>query len=117
MALYHAAIVLYCPAMVLYHAAIVLYCSAMALYHAAIVLYCSAMALYHAAIVLYCPAMILYRSTTSGRVEKGVDQVIGHRQKRKGSSWRPKGSKALAILKILELNGRWQQTWFPAQAA
>lgn len=52
----------------------------------------------------------------SGRVEKGVDQVIGHRQKGKGTSWRPKGSKALAILKILELNGRWQQTWVPTQA-
>jgi hypothetical protein len=48
----------------------------------------------------------------SGRVEKGVDQVIAHRQKKKGTSWRPKGSKALAILKILELNGRWQQAWF-----
>ncbi len=53
----------------------------------------------------------------SGRVEKGVDQVIGHRQKKKGISWRPKGSKALAILKILELNGQWQQTWFPADTA
>ncbi len=53
----------------------------------------------------------------SGRVEKGVDQVIGHRQKGKGTSWRPKGSKALAILKILELNGQWQQTWLPTQAA
>ena len=56
------------------------------------------------------------KSIGSGRVEKGVDQVIGHRQKEKGTSWRPKGSKALAILKILELNGRWQQTWFPTQA-
>lgn len=55
------------------------------------------------------------KSIGSGRVEKGVDQVIGHRQKEKGTSWRPKGSKALAILKILELNGRWQQTWFPTQ--
>lgn len=53
----------------------------------------------------------------SGRVEKGVDQVIGHRQKKKGTSWRPKGSKALAILKILELNAQWQQAWFSAQAA
>ena len=51
----------------------------------------------------------------SGRMEKAVDQVIGHRQKKKGISWRPKGSKALAILKILELNEQWQQTWFPAQ--
>jgi hypothetical protein len=56
------------------------------------------------------------KSIGSGRVEKGVDQVIGHRQKGKGTSWRPKGSKALAILKILELNGRWQQTWFSTQA-
>jgi hypothetical protein len=56
------------------------------------------------------------KSIGSGRVEKGVDQVIGHRQKEKGTSWRPKGSKALAILKILELNGQWQQTWFPTKA-
>jgi hypothetical protein len=52
----------------------------------------------------------------SGRVEKGVDQVIGHRQKGKGTSWRHKGSKALEILKILELNGLWQQTLVPTQA-
>jgi hypothetical protein len=49
----------------------------------------------------------------SGRMEKAVDQVFGHRQKHKGMSWRPQGSRALAILKILELNGRWWQTWFP----
>lgn len=49
----------------------------------------------------------------SGRMEKGVDQVLGHRQKHKGMSWRPQGSRALAILKVLELNGKWQQTWFP----
>jgi hypothetical protein len=53
----------------------------------------------------------------SGRMEKAVDQVIGHRQKHKGRSWRPQGSRALALLKILELNGKWQQTWFPAQSA
>ena len=52
----------------------------------------------------------------SGRVEKAVDQVIGHRQKQKGSSWRTKGSKALAILRMLELNGQWKQAWFPVQA-
>ena len=50
----------------------------------------------------------------SGRMEKGVDLVVGHRQKRKGMSWRPLGSHALAILKVLELNGQWQQFWFPA---
>jgi hypothetical protein len=53
----------------------------------------------------------------SGRVEKAVDQVIGHRQKQKGSSWRAQGSKSLAILKMLELNGQWQQSWFSNEAA
>ena len=48
----------------------------------------------------------------SGRVEKAVDLVIGNRQKRKGMSWSPLGSKALAILKVVELNGEWQQFWF-----
>ncbi len=35
----------------------------------------------------------------SGRMEKAVDQVIGKPQKRKGMSWRPQGSRALALLK------------------
>ena len=48
----------------------------------------------------------------SGRVEKAVDLVIGNRQKRKGMSWSSLGSKALAILKVVELNGEWQQFWF-----
>jgi hypothetical protein len=39
----------------------------------------------------------------SGRMEKGVDQVIGLRQKDHGMSW-TKGSRALALLKIAELN-------------
>lgn len=52
----------------------------------------------------------------SGRVEKAVDQVIGYRQKRKGKSWRPQGSRALALLKVLELNGKWQEFWFPQSA-
>ncbi|WP_339385019.1 hypothetical protein [Iningainema tapete] len=47
----------------------------------------------------------------SGRVEKGVDLVVGHRQKKKGMSWRTVGSKALAILKVVELNGQWQHIW------
>ncbi|NJR60311.1 MAG: hypothetical protein HC769_16655 [Cyanobacteria bacterium CRU_2_1] len=56
------------------------------------------------------------KSIGSGRMEKAVDSVIGQRQKRKGSSWRPLGSRALAVLKVVELNGLWQQTWFPEQA-
>lgn len=53
----------------------------------------------------------------SGRVEKAVDQVIGQRQKHKGKSWRPQGSRALGLLKVLELNGHWQQFWFSHQPA
>ena len=53
----------------------------------------------------------------SGRMEKGVDQVIGFRQKKKGMSWRKQGSKALAILRIAELNGQWNSLWFPESLA
>jgi len=53
----------------------------------------------------------------SGRMEKGVDTVIGHRQKHKGMSWSPLGSKALAILKVTECNGQWRSTWFTQIAA
>ena len=47
-----------------------------------------------------------------GRMEKAVDQVIGLRQKRKGTSWRFSGSKALAILKTVELNVLWKRFCF-----
>ncbi|MDJ0730543.1 MAG: hypothetical protein QNJ33_11195 [Crocosphaera sp.] len=56
------------------------------------------------------------KSIGSGRGEKAVDIVVGHRQKRKGMSWSSLGSKALAILKVVELNGQWQQLWFPQTA-
>ena len=42
----------------------------------------------------------------SGRMEKGVDQVVGHRQKGKGMSWTKSGSRALALLTCMELNAR-----------
>ncbi len=51
------------------------------------------------------------KSIGSGRMEKAVDQVIGSRQKKKGMSWSKAGSQALALLKIAELNGQWQQLW------
>jgi hypothetical protein len=57
------------------------------------------------------------QSIGSGRREKGEDQVIGARQKSKGMSWSPTGSKALGILKVVELNGQWNQLWFPENAA
>ena len=42
----------------------------------------------------------------SGRMEKCVDQVVGHRQKGKGMSWSKVGSRALALLRVAELNAR-----------
>ncbi len=53
----------------------------------------------------------------SGRVEKGVDLTVGLRQKNKVGSWSRLGSRALSLLKVVELNGQWQQLWFPAPAA
>ncbi len=53
----------------------------------------------------------------SGRQELGVDLTVGQRQKNKGMSWRLLGSKALCLLKVAELNGQWQQLWFPAPSA
>jgi len=50
-------------------------------------------------------------------MEKGVDQVIGARQKHQGMRWSPTGRKALGILKVVELNQQWEQLWFPQQAA
>ena len=51
------------------------------------------------------------------RVDKGVDLIVGSRQKNKGISWSRLGSRALSLLRVVELNGQWQQLWFPAQAA
>ncbi|MEM9847545.1 MAG: hypothetical protein AAF847_06630, partial [Bacteroidota bacterium] len=47
----------------------------------------------------------------SGRAESSVNQVIGLRQKNKGMSWTPRGSKALGILKSLEMNQQWDEYW------
>jgi uncharacterized Fe-S cluster-containing radical SAM superfamily enzyme len=70
------------------------------------------------------PEIINYKRRTqagktigSGRVEKGVDLTVGRRQKNKGMSWSHLGSRALSLLRVVELNGQWQQLWFPAQAA
>ena len=40
----------------------------------------------------------------SGRGEKANDRVVAHRQKKKGMSWSKKGSRALAILKVDQIN-------------
>jgi hypothetical protein len=54
------------------------------------------------------------KTVGSGRVEKACDQAAGFRQKKKGMSWGKVGSRALATLKIAELNGRGDILWkFP----
>ena len=53
----------------------------------------------------------------SGRIEKCCDQVIGHRQKKKGMSWSIIGSRSLGILKVIELNNQWRKLWFSNEAA
>lgn len=50
----------------------------------------------------------------SGRMEKAVDQAVGLRQKKKGMSWSETGSHALALLKVVELNGEWDELWAAA---
>jgi hypothetical protein len=47
----------------------------------------------------------------SGRMEKVVDQAVALRQKRKGMSWTEAGSRALAHLRTVELNGQWHDFW------
>ena len=47
----------------------------------------------------------------SGRMEKAVDLAVGIRQKKKGMSWSEAGSRALSLLKVVELNGEWEQLW------
>jgi hypothetical protein len=57
------------------------------------------------------------KSIGSGRMEKAVDRTVGMRQKKKGMSWSEAGSHALALLKVVELNGEWEQLWAPPTLA
>lgn len=50
---------------------------------------------HHSEIINYEKRADAGKTIGSGRVEKGVDLVVGYRQKHKGMSWRPKGNKAL----------------------
>jgi len=69
---------------------------------------------HHAEIINYNRRRRLGKTIGSGRMEKGVDLTVGRRQKKKAMSWRPSGSRALSRLRIVELNGQWQQLWLPA---
>ena len=53
----------------------------------------------------------------SGRMEKAVDLAVGVRQKKKGTSWSEAGSRALSVLKVVELNGEWKRLWEVAPVA
>ena len=68
-------------------------------------------------IINYARRSLSGKSIGSGRIEKAVDQVVGLRQKKKGMSWSAAGSRALALLKAVELNGEWEQLWATAPAA
>ncbi len=52
------------------------------------------------------------KSIGSGRVENGVKQTVGQRQKHKGMSWSKAGSKSLGILKVVQLNNKWDELFF-----
>ncbi len=52
----------------------------------------------------------------SGRMEKGVDQVVGLRQKDRGMSWSKSGSYALAMLTAYHANGHGDYLWNAVQA-
>jgi predicted phage tail protein len=53
----------------------------------------------------------------SGRMAKGVAQVIGARQKHQGMRGSPTGRKALGILQVVERTQQGEPLWFPQQVA
>jgi len=57
------------------------------------------------------------KSIGSGRVENGVKQTVGQRQKHKGMSWSKAGSKSLGILKVVQLNNKWDELFFTERKA
>jgi len=71
---------------------------------------------HHSEIINYELRRKVGKSIGSGRIEKGVDVVVGHRQKKKGISWSINGSKALSLLKVAELNHDWTSLWVPTQS-
>jgi hypothetical protein len=60
---------------------------------------------HHSEIIDYQRRQRAGKAIGSGRMQKGCNLVIGHRQKKKGMSWSLVGSRSLALLKVAELNG------------
>jgi hypothetical protein len=50
-------------------------------------------------------------ATASGAVEKTVDVLVVHRYKKRGMTWRRRGSSALLKLRLLKANGDWEAYW------
>lgn len=59
-------------------------------------------------IINYAKRKELGKTIGSGRVEKGCDVIIGMRQKGNAKSWSPKGSRALALVKMQFENAKMQ---------
>ena len=70
---------------------------------------------HHSEIINYDRRRRVGKCIGSERMEKGVDLVVGNRQKKKGLSWSSNGSKALSLLKIAELNRHCNHLCFPFQ--
>jgi Uncharacterised protein family (UPF0236) len=47
----------------------------------------------------------------SGRIESFINETVSKREKIRGVTWRPRGSKALAMLKTEIFNGNWDEIW------
>ena len=47
----------------------------------------------------------------SGAIEKSVDISVARRFKRRGMSWLPPGLSSLLALRVLKLNGEWNNYW------
>ncbi len=54
-----------------------------------------------------CPSLTGKNSGSEG-IEKGTDLTAAQRQKNREISGSSFGSKALSLLKVVELNGHWQ---------
>lgn len=66
---------------------------------------------HHGEICNYGYRKVIGKVIGSGKGEKANDQLVAHRQKKKGQSWSQKGSGALTILKTLEINNQWNKYW------
>ena len=72
---------------------------------------------YRAEIINYEERKRLGKVIGNGRVESGVNQVVGERQKHNGMNRRTSGSKSLGILKAVQLNDQWNELFYSERLA